>query len=679
MIDLQTVTQKKWEKEIRSLIDEGHFFAAYDISVKGLKSYPGNLMLILLGALALVNSGAVDKACSQLDAVKEKLETSDIQAHRIYELLHECIVKSNSNDIKAQDNRDNIQLITELARNIQTIRVDDNRLTEVGTLKVAAEVNLRIWKSTKKTTYLELSKNLSLECFKLDKSPLDGIRAAFLNRISNNTSKAKQLAEAVLEQTGAKDCTLFKADSLQYYLTVGLANLIQGNEQQALQAYTQAIERVQSRHGKIVTARQTLKLLQDNGLQVSQDFYDLLVPPVIVIFGGHPIDPPGSTEPFFPATIEHHVSVSIANKLDEINAEIGYCSAACGSDILFIEAMLDRGAEVNMILPFAEEDFLNARIRYAGSKWERRFKNALKLASTVTWSTNDPYLQDDELFRFNNLLIDGRARLRAEALETLPRLLVVMDYLAPNLAGSAADFMDHWPDITRLHMIDLDTIREESEISFEDQQKTDQISTAPIPSAEKFKSRTIKAMLFADIVGYSKMKEEQLPAIFEFLVAIKEKILANHNQVDLVESWGDALYVAMTGACRMADYAFALCDAMATVDHTAFGLSFQPELRIGLHVGPVYEGEHPLTGRKIVYGQHVSRAARIEPITVPGEIYTSEHFVAVMKAEENAARHAAQSTGEEFVEKYKPEYIGILALPKKFGDQAVYHLRQLKK
>jgi class 3 adenylate cyclase len=89
----------------------------------------------------------------------------------------------------------------------------------------------------------------------------------------------------------------------------------------------------------------------------------------------------------------------------------------------------------------------------------------------------------------------------------------------------------------------------------------------------------------------------------------------------------------------------------------------------------VYEGIHPLTGRKIIYGQHVSRAARIEPISVAGEIYASEQFVALLKAEENVASHLAQATNSPFVEKYCPEYVGILELPKKFGHHAIYHLR----
>lgn len=41
-------------------------------------------------------------------------------------------------------------------------------------------------------------------------------------------------------------------------------------------------------------------------------------------------------------------------------------------------------------------------------------------------------------------------------------------------------------------------------------------------------------MLFADIVHYSHLNEEQLPAIFAFLGAIKQRIKAHSTQIYLV-------------------------------------------------------------------------------------------------------------------------------------------------
>ena len=291
-------------------------------------------------------------------------------------------------------------------------------------------------------------------------------------------------------------------------------------------------------------------------------------------------------------------------------------------------------------------------------------------------------MQDNELFRYNNLLILGKAMLRAETLLTTPQLLVAMDNLAPTIPGSSADFMAQWADNSRLCTIALKQLREKANAiennnnnilaAAESNHHIQKSQKNPLSQARK-----IKAMLFADIVHYSKLNEEQLPLVFQFLDEVKQYLLKNSQQAELVESWGDALYLAMTGAMAMADYAFHLCYAMDHIDYKAFGLKERPELRIGLHVGPVYESIHPLTQRKIIFGQHVSRAARIEPITIPGEIFTSEHFVAVLKAEENVARYLALSSGEVFIEKYIPEYVGIIPLPKNFGHQAIYHLRQL--
>ena len=50
-------------------------------------------------------------------------------------------------------------------------------------------------------------------------------------------------------------------------------------------------------------------------------------------------------------------------------------------------------------------------------------------------------------------------------------------------------------------------------------------------------------------------------------------------------------------------------------------------MRIGLHAGPVFEGIDAITGRPNFFGSRVNRAARIEPVTLPGHIYASQQFV----------------------------------------------------
>jgi class 3 adenylate cyclase len=145
-----------------------------------------------------------------------------------------------------------------------------------------------------------------------------------------------------------------------------------------------------------------------------------------------------------------------------------------------------------------------------------------------------------------------------------------------------------------------------------------------------------------------------------------------HPPCRLIDSWGDGLLVVMDTALGLVDYAMALNDAFADGDAEAIDLPLRPQLRIGLHAGPVLETDHPLTGQRLIYGSNVNRAARIEPISVPGKIYASQQFVALLTAEESAHRHEVELSGGDYVERYLVEYVGVQILPKDFGEQAIY-------
>ena len=54
---------------------------------------------------------------------------------------------------------------------------------------------------------------------------------------------------------------------------------------------------------------------------------------------------------------------AIESILDETGALIAYGPLACGADILIAEAILERGGELHVVLPFAEEDFLRTSVR----------------------------------------------------------------------------------------------------------------------------------------------------------------------------------------------------------------------------------------------------------------------------------------------------------------------------
>ena len=77
----------------------------------------------------------------------------------------------------------------------------------------------------------------------------------------------------------------------------------------------------------------------------------------------------------------------------------------------------------------------------------------------------------------------------------------------------------------------------------------------------------------------------------------------------------------------------ALCDLGAHTDWVKLGLPPHMNVRIGLHAGPAIRMIDPVTGQLNFMGSNVSRAARIEPVTPPGQVYCSEPFAALAEAE----------------------------------------------
>jgi class 3 adenylate cyclase len=172
----------------------------------------------------------------------------------------------------------------------------------------------------------------------------------------------------------------------------------------------------------------------------------------------------------------------------------------------------------------------------------------------------------------------------------------------------------------------------------------------------------IKALLFADAVGYSQLSEDQIPRyVSGFLGAVADLNRRTRHRFEHVETAGDGLYMVFDDVLDAAHYALELSALATGTDWTAHGLPSNFNLRIALHCGPVYCGRDPVTESPLYTGPHTSRAARIEPITPPGQVYASSAFAAVA-----AARGADGVT---------MRYVGKTPLAKRSGSLALYHLQ----
>ena len=98
-------------------------------------------------------------------------------------------------------------------------------------------------------------------------------------------------------------------------------------------------------------------------------------PAKVFLFSGHMVDRPERAVPRFPNDAQHIdiARAAIARQLDalEIGADsLAICGGACGGDLLFADVALQRGARLQMHLPFAEPQFLQASVSFAGGEWQ---------------------------------------------------------------------------------------------------------------------------------------------------------------------------------------------------------------------------------------------------------------------------------------------------------------------
>lgn len=488
-----------------------------------------------------------------------------------------------------------------------------------------------------------------------------GINAATLSLVLGERAAARALAQGILVTLQAK------ADPLTFWehATAGEAHLLLGQGPQARLSYAQAYRQGRGDVGNVATMRRQVNLLA-RVLPEAADVLDLLPSASVTAFVGHLIDGPERANARFPAALEPAVQSAIREHLARLNQPVVYSSAACGADLIFIEAALDRDAEVNVVLPFDHHDFVRTSVAVGGEGWVQRFERALARATRVIVATEESYLGDEVLFEHAALLIEGLSVLRASQLQTTPALLCVLDPHAQGETGGARSTFERWQ---RLHgepqVIDLRALRGSLLPSAKPlavpASGPGASFAADAAALSARPQRTLKTLLFADFSGFGRLHDAFAPLFHaRFLDIVAGQIAACPVKPLEANTWGDALYVVFAAPQDGAEFALRLLASMLAVDWTAAGLSASSQIRIALHAGPVFCGFDPIMGRDNYFGSSVTKTARIEPVTPPGMVYASEAFAASLA-----------TTGQDA---YAFEYMGRLALAKGYGESRIYRL-----
>ncbi len=595
-------------------IHSGEPFQAYDLIQSGLALEPGSQELRQLKAVALLQSGAPFEAIDLLEG-----------------LLREGVANSTALGLLARAHR------------------------ELGT---------RTQQPSQRQAHFSRARTLYEELLQRGPSPWIGLHAAALALHTGDRARAQAQARDVATQCRTIYERLVEdgGDAFWILTILAQASLIHGGWAAARPHFMEVAEHGATRARDLAELRHdALRILRQLG-QDASELEAILPVPRVVVFTGHMVDFPDRPERRFPPEAEGAVAEALKRKLDELDAWSGFASAAAGSQILFHEAMQARGAETHVVLPYDEETFLEDSVDYRGDgDWRARFAKVLSGARGLI--TASPHRLDEGsiAFRYNNELLLGLACLRARQLHADVIPLMLWDGVPSKASGSAAATFETWTSLGyEVRVMDLGRV---TGIPL-----GPRTGPARPPRSESQLPRELRSgiqvMLFADVVHFSQLTDAQVPRFVDgFLGALHTLEESLSVQPVARNTWGDGLFYVFQGLGEAASFAQSLVDTVAQTRWAELGLPADLNLRVALHAGPVFSGSDPVTGRPTCFGTHVNRAARIEPITPPGQVYVSQAFAALAAARE--------------IPGLLCEYVGQLPLAKGFGTFPMYLMRVL--
>lgn len=416
------------------------------------------------------------------------------------------------------------------------------------------------------------------------------------------------------------------------------ALLLLGRDAEAADAIRAALALPGSNPGaRSTTARQFELLARGAGLDPDRLVRDALQAPVTLFYCGHMF--------LADAAVETELAGRIDAVLDETPVAVAYGALACGTDIVVAERLLARGAELNVVLPFPADQFAALSVDPGGAAWRARFDAALAAATSIDIASPIGDIGDPAAFSYSSNIAMGLTRLRARQIGGPARLLAVWDGAAARgVAGTAVDVAAWQAAGGEAIVLGADSLDR-------------RLDRPKLPAAYDGPARAVMAVVFADVPGFARLTEVELPRFWRDVMGTVARVLDVHaDAIKCRNSWGDALFAVVEGSAVAAELVLSLQESLARLGTGA-------TLRVGVHYGAMFATPDPITGQPTFYGCEVARAARIEPVTPVGQVYVTESFAAALAM-------AAPDT-------YACRYVGRVALAKDYGTFPMYRLSRV--
>jgi len=494
------------------------------------------------------------------------------------------------------------------------------------------------------------------------------INAASLATLTGDRDRARAIAAAVRPRCLAEEQAVRAAGGQPFWIlaTLGEAALNLGDLEAAGDHYRAACAAAPGNFGDIDSARRQARWILEAMGEDPAVADRWLPPPRVILFAGHMVDRPGRPAARFPGRLAAVVKDAIRHALATEGGLIGFSSAACGGDILFQEVVHELGGQTFVVLPHDAARFVTESVAItAEGDWGGRFEAVLGRAARTIVASPQPCTRGRVSLAYANAVLHGLAVVKARELGTTVGGLAVWDGKPGDGPHGTAEVVD------RLHRSGaaVRVIDPRSEVI----KARELVGTGPRtpPQATAVASPDdprVMAMLFGDAVNFSRLSDEQVVLFTRhFLVPIAALLDGPYrDHIAVRNTWGAGLYlvfddVGAAGRCAL-DIGEFVGDHVRHDRWPDLGLPADLDIRLAVHAGPVVPCPDPVTGAMNYAGSHVSRAARLEPRTPPGQVYASEAFAA-LAALENVAEFSC-------------EYVEQLQWAKHYGSFPTYVVRR---
>jgi adenylate cyclase len=338
----------------------------------------------------------------------------------------------------------------------------------------------------------------------------------------------------------------------------------------------------------------------------------------------------------------------IAAQLSRLNAGFAFGSLASGGDILLAEAVLQAGLELHVVLPYRAEDFVRSSV---APGWEMRFAACMARARTVSYVIDNDVLAHPCVYALCGSHAMGMARRHADALAAGICQLAIWDGVPAQAVATTAAEVAQWS------ALGLDSV------IIPPQGAPYPLTAAPpLPAGKMDQDVVPRAFLFADVRGFSKLPERNMKVFVQaYLGSLAEVIDAFAGDIDYRATAGDGIFLVFRRPALAAACAISMQEKSQCFDRARHGIDVDLQLRIAIHYGPAHPIRDPILKANSFAGREIIRAARIEPVTPPGEIYVTEQLASVLFL--------------AGVKDYRCDYVGIQPAAKDFGNFRMYSIK----